>query len=157
MSSYPRPPTLKSAASRHGQSIIEAVIAITVLTTGFLGISSLLARSLVLTSTLSSRITANYLAAEGIELAKNLIDHDVYEALSNDPTYFWGACFSYPHNDVEIDYTTTDCNDMAFFSAGDTLFYDPVTNLYSYYPPLQDGGYRLVLPGRYKSVRQVMK
>ena len=54
------------------------MVAITVLTVGFLGISSLLSQSLALNRVTTNEITATYLASEGIEIAKNLIDHDVY-------------------------------------------------------------------------------
>jgi hypothetical protein len=128
--------------SRRGQSIIEAIVAITVLTTGFLGIATLLARSLFLSRVVADQITANYLASEGIEIAKNLIDHDVYETLAGIPGYGWGRCFTYQGSnpeDVEVDYTTTQCASMsAFVIPGDPLLYDPVTHLYSYNPPFAD-------------------
>ena len=127
--------------SRAGQSLIEAIVAISVLTTGFLGISTLLARSYFLSRVVSDQITANYLAAEGIEISKNLIDHDVYESLAGNPSFFWGRCFSYQGNpeQVEVDYATTDCSAMAAFSgSGHLLSFDPVTHLYGYNLPLGD-------------------
>ena len=133
----PKPHTPYPASSRRGQSIVEAMIAITVLTTGFLGISTLLARSYFLDRVVSDQVTANYLAAEGIEIAKNLIDHDVIESSSGNPTFAWGTCFAFPHNDVELDYTTANCGNMQPF-ANDFLLFDPVTHLYSYGPPLGD-------------------
>jgi hypothetical protein len=127
-----------SRASRRGQSLIEAIVAITVLTTGFLGISSLLAKSYTLNHIVSDQVTANYLASEGIEIAKNLIDHDTFKFLSGDQSSPWGTCFSFPHNDVELDYTTTDCSSLSGFSLSDYLKLDPVTHLYGYNPPPGD-------------------
>jgi Tfp pilus assembly protein PilV len=69
-----------------GQSVIEAMIAVSILTIGFLGISSLLVRSFALSRTTSDDLTATYLASEGIELMKNIIDHDVYAGNA------WGTC-----------------------------------------------------------------
>ena len=129
---------------RSGQSLIEATIAISILTVGFLGISSLLARSFFLSRVVSDEVTANYLAAEGIELAKNMIDHDVYETYANNGNFSWGRCFSQSSNrvgtteEVELDYTTladpvTDCQGVpAFTSPGRPLLYNPTTHLYSY-------------------------
>ena len=81
---------------------------------------------------MSDQTTATYLASEGIELAKNLIDHDVYEAPSN-PTFFWGSCFG-PSAQVELDYTTTDCKTglVNFVDGGRPLMFDPVSHMYSY-------------------------
>ena len=63
---------------RGGQSLIEVMVAVTALTVSFLGISSLLSQSLALNRVISNEATATYLASEGIEIAKNLIDHDFY-------------------------------------------------------------------------------
>lgn len=61
---------------RKGQMLIEAIVAITVLSVGLLGIVSLLSNSLGLNRVISEQYTATYLAAEGIEVVKNAIDHD---------------------------------------------------------------------------------
>ena len=120
--------------SRRGQSLIEAMIALSVLTAGFMGIATLLARSFFLNRVISDRITANYLAVEGLEIAKNLIDHDVYESASGDPSFFWGKCFS-STGDVQLDYTTTGCGTLtAFVIPGNPLMLNPTTHLYGYNP-----------------------
>lgn len=56
-----------------GQTLVESLVAISILTTGFLGILTLLARSLSLNRVISDNYTATYLAAEGIEIVKNII------------------------------------------------------------------------------------
>jgi hypothetical protein len=125
---------LDSKSSRRGQSLIEAMVAISLLTTGFLGLVALLSRSFFLNRVISDETTANYLAAEGIEIAKNLIDHDVYLQLAGAPgATGWGTCFSV-HNDVELDYATTDCNQLAPYNSAnpDVLMFNPTTHLYGY-------------------------
>jgi hypothetical protein len=118
--------------SRSGQSLVEAIIAITLLTVGFLGIAALLAQSLHLTRVVSDQTTATYLAAEGVELAKNLIDHDVYLHLAGLGTG-WGSCFGGAGaHDIELDYASTDCS-RSFFPS-DALMFDPATGIYSYGP-----------------------
>lgn len=60
-----------------GYILIEAIIAITIAVVGLLGIFSLLSRSLSLNRVVADRFVAAYLAAEGIEIAKNLIDNNI--------------------------------------------------------------------------------
>jgi len=55
-----------------GQSLVEAIIALGVLTIGFVALLTLLNKSLGLSSFVSDRNTATYLAAEGIEIVKNI-------------------------------------------------------------------------------------
>ncbi len=108
------------------------MIAISLLTVGFIGIAALLSQSLYLTRVISDQTTATYLASEGIELAKNLIDHDVYMHLAGLGTG-WGTCFNISNpgtTEIELDYTSLDCS-KAYF-AGDFLQFDPVTGLYGY-------------------------
>jgi len=124
-------PSLQSPrASRSGQSIIEAVIAISILTVGFLGIAALLSQSLYLERVVADQTTATYLAAEGIELMKNLSDHDVYMRLAGlGPG--WGNCLPHPGwNEIELDYSSLDCSRS--FDSGDFLKFDPATGLYGY-------------------------
>jgi hypothetical protein len=78
---------------------------------------------------------ATYLAAEGIEIVKNLIDHDVYEQLGGNPGYSWGSCFPYSgsHYYYPIDYTTTNCASLDFSNGppNTPLYFDPTTHMYS--------------------------
>ncbi|MGC9599321.1 MAG: hypothetical protein ABSE18_02965 [Minisyncoccia bacterium] len=119
------------APDRKGQSLLEAMIALGVLMTGFLGIMTLLSQSFFLSRTTSDRLTATYLASEGIELAKNLIDHDVYAGNG------WGACFAIPvggSGDYEVDYATLtqgqSCPPAAY--GGRHLIFDQTAHLYGY-------------------------
>ena len=57
-----------------GQAIIEVLVAVSMLTVGFLGVVTLLAKSLGLNRVVTESYTATYLAVEGVELVKNLID-----------------------------------------------------------------------------------
>lgn len=62
---------------RKGYLLIESMVAVTVIIVGLLGIFALLSRSLSLNRVISDRYVASYLAAEGIEIIKNLIDNNV--------------------------------------------------------------------------------
>ena len=120
--------------SRAGQSLIEVMVAITVLTVSFLGISTLLAQSLVLNRVTANQLTATYLASEGIEIAKNLIDHDVYLSESGSPSASFGTCFTDQGNpeNIEIDYTTVNCSGLPVYNSSHYLYYAPATGLYGY-------------------------
>lgn len=68
----------KKLSDRRGQSLLEMMIALTMLTVVFLGISALLERSFFLNRVATDETIGSYLAAEGIEITKNIIDHDMY-------------------------------------------------------------------------------
>ncbi len=129
-------------SSRRGQTLVEALVALSILTTGFIGIATLLTKSFQLNRTTMYDTQGTYLAAEGIELAKNLIDHDVYEYLSGNPRYSWGSCF--PHGQgyyYPIDYQTVTCSPSSLkyqssppSAARSTLYFNPTTHLFSFDP-----------------------
>ncbi|HUC31363.1 MAG TPA: prepilin-type N-terminal cleavage/methylation domain-containing protein [Candidatus Paceibacterota bacterium] len=94
--------------SRRGQTLVEALVALSILTTGFIGIVGLLNKSFQLNRTTTDDTQATYLAAEGIEITKSLIDHDVYTGLAGGNNDF-GACFPSSGYYYPIDIETTDC------------------------------------------------
>jgi Prokaryotic N-terminal methylation motif len=123
--------------SRSGQTLIEAMVAVTLLTVGFLGISSLLSQSLALNRVTANQLTATYLAAEGIEVAKNLIDHDVYLQIATQGTIGWDACWQKLggySGGFGLDYTTVNCDPGAgqIFDGNGGLYYHADTHLYDY-------------------------
>jgi hypothetical protein len=112
---------------------------------GFLGILTLLSQSIYISKNLSDQVTATYLAEEGIELSKNILDYDMYRQREGggvgwglggvDPTLV-------PGHSYEIDYTSCDnlpskastCHLFAY--SGDmVLRFDPSSGLYSYTAP----------------------
>src|ERR1700735_4498251 len=94
---------------RSGQSLVEVMIALSILVVGLLGILALLSQSLYISKNLSYQVTATYLASEGIELAENIIEHDVYQHLAGQGTG-WDTAFG-AGGDFELDYAT--CDDLA--------------------------------------------
>jgi hypothetical protein len=60
-----------------GFILVESLVAITIVVVGLLGIFALLSRSLSLNRVVADRYTAAYLAAEGIEIVKNLVDNNL--------------------------------------------------------------------------------
>ena len=57
--------------------VAEALVAITVLMVGFMGSIALLSRSLSLNRIIADEYVGTYLAAEGIEVIKNLLDENI--------------------------------------------------------------------------------
>lgn len=66
---------------KRGQLLIESMVAISIIVVGLLGLLGLLSRSLSLNRVVSDQFTANYLAAEGIEATKNIIDANTIQCL----------------------------------------------------------------------------
>lgn len=58
----------------NGQVLIESVVALTLILVGLLGVLQLVLNSLRLNRDVSSRLVATYLAAEGVEVVKNIGD-----------------------------------------------------------------------------------
>jgi Tfp pilus assembly protein PilV len=120
---------------RRGQTLVEALVALSLLTAGFVGIAALLTRSFELNRTTSNDTQATYLAAEGIEITKSLIDHDVYENLAGNTTYSWGSCFDMSNGQVrnyEFEYDTISCPAGSVDQLSDPLYFDPNNHVYTY-------------------------
>jgi hypothetical protein len=103
---------MKKNPRRSGQSLIEALVALSILTVGFMGIMTLLTKSYQLNRTTSDDTQGTYLASEGIEIAKNLIDHDVYQGIGTGGVDQWGACFGLgagQDGHYELAYDSTTC------------------------------------------------
>lgn len=118
---------------RDGQTLVETLVGLTVLLVGMMGIVSLLVRSLGLSRFVADNYTAAYLAAEGIELIKSLIDHNVQSGAP------WNNGFPLAvTRDFEVDYATDstnppDPNAMTLYSSpGRKLRVDSATGLYGY-------------------------
>ncbi|MEZ4156826.1 MAG: hypothetical protein R3B52_02560 [Candidatus Paceibacterota bacterium] len=60
-----------------GQLLIESLVAITVIVISILGIFTLVSRSLSLNRVVNDQYVGTYLAAEGIEVIKNIVDTNV--------------------------------------------------------------------------------
>ena len=91
----------RSITARSGFLLVEAMVAMSVLLVGVLGIFSLMSQSIKLTRTLNDQYVATYLAAEGIEIVKNLLDSNILTdpGAWNANGFSIDACY-------ELDYTT---------------------------------------------------
>lgn len=105
---------------RKGQLLIEAGIAISILVVGLLGILGLLSRSLSLNNVVSSQYIASNLAAEGIEVVKNLLDANIIQF---NP---WNTGFSTGSYELAYDSLALDSNQNR------NLLFDSSNNKYNY-------------------------
>lgn len=106
---------------RQGQVLIEALVAISLLTIGFLSAFALLGRSLSTNRASAQSYTATYLAAEGIEIARNIVDGNGIQGIA------WNSGFA--DGDYEVVY-----NDFSMAPQNQPRFltYGTSTNAYSY-------------------------
>ncbi len=115
-----------------GQVIIEALIAINVLVLGFLGMFALLSRTLFLNKVTSNSYIGTYLAAEGLEIVKNIVDNNFLQGQA------WNSGFS--DGDFEVDYSSF--APVSFLNR--PLSFDSSAGLYSYGAGLPTGFVRRI-------------
>jgi Tfp pilus assembly protein PilV len=111
---------LYSTLPTRGQALVESVVALSVLTVGLLGIITLFSQSLALNRVVSENYAAAYLAAEGIEVVKNIMDTNRIRGRA------WDYGLSNGTYEVAYNSTALMSNQNRF------LMYEPTTNLYSY-------------------------
>ena len=88
-----------------GFTIIEAIMAIFILTTGILGVFSFISHFTEYSSISTMRITASYLAQEGVEIVKNIRDGNYLE---REGIVSWSEGFATSDWDGEADYKNDD-------------------------------------------------
>ena len=70
--------------SRKGFTLVEVLVALSIVMVGVFGAYTLVNQSLALANTASMRLTAAYLAKEGIEIARNIRDSNYLNIYKND-------------------------------------------------------------------------
>ena len=115
------PPKLQR---RRGQLIIEATVATSIMVVGLLGIFVLVSRSLNMYHTAAQEYVATNLAAEGIEVTKNILDANLIKGAVR-----WNEGFD-RDGDYGVQYNSKTLVDSG--SPDKYLLYNPVTGFYSY-------------------------
>lgn len=104
-----------------GQLLVESMIGIGITVIGLLGILALLSRSISLNRVISDQFIGNYLAAEGVEVVKNLIDANIIQKNA------WNLGLDAAGN-YEVDYDSIALeSDYSQF-----LKFDDALNVYNY-------------------------
>lgn len=113
-------PRFARTRARAGEVLLESLVAITIVVVGLLGLFSMLTRSVSLTRVIADRHVASNLAAEGIEVVKNIIDGNV---LKHKP---WNS--GVDDGTYEVIYAS---QSLAPY-LGRNFLYDAATGLYGY-------------------------
>jgi len=119
----------KSGLNRQkGQLLIEAMVAVSLMLVGLLGIFSVLSRSLGLSRVAADQFVAVNLAIEGIELSKNLLDSN----------YIQGNAFNSPgftgEEGLAVDYKSDSMGSTDSGSNncdGPELYFDSISGFYT--------------------------
>lgn len=120
----------RSRTRRSGQSLVEAMIAISLLLVGFLGTITLINRSVGLTRVVADTYVGSYLAAEGVEVVKNMVDSNY---IAQRPFYTgFETCTATCDWELQYDSSWESMRPTTFSGSGRTLWYDPFQRLYSY-------------------------
>ena len=106
-----------------GQTLVETIVALAVLMMGLMGILALLTRSFAISNFVSDSYIATYLASEGIEVVKSLIDHN---GMQGGVAWNEGLVGNCP---CEVEWSSTS---LLSPPTGQTLLLDITTGLYSY-------------------------
>lgn len=112
----------KTFNSNNGQVMVEALVAITVVVIGLFAVFALLLRSLTLNRLSADQFISANLAAEGIEVVKNLIDKNT---IQNKP---WNLGIE--AGDYQVSYNDTSLTTV--FIDGAPLKFDKDTGYYNY-------------------------
>ncbi len=120
-------------AQRRGQVIVESIIAISVGIVGLLAVLHLLTRTIAYNREVGQRFVATYLAAEGIEIVRNLVDTNTVRARTV-PGTTWDKHLL--EGSYEFDYTSAcpgaDCVTFTDPLSTTRLWFDGSTGAYFY-------------------------
>ncbi|MFA5098771.1 MAG: hypothetical protein WC461_00940 [Candidatus Paceibacterota bacterium] len=104
-----------------GYLLIESMIGISIAVVGLLGVLALLSHSIGLNRVIGNQLIANYLAAEGIEISKNIIDSNT---IQGNP---WNQGLDMDGK-FEADYSSVNLEP----SQNRKLLFDDISNFYGY-------------------------
>lgn len=122
------------AYRQSGQMLIESIISISIAVVGLLGILTLLSRSISLNRNVTSNFVATYLAAEGIEVVKNIIDTSY---VNNSNTWKPNLITD---GDYRVAYDTATKSLLS--PSSDPLFFNDLTGIYDYTNTGQATGFK---------------
>ncbi|MBI3088832.1 MAG: prepilin-type N-terminal cleavage/methylation domain-containing protein [Candidatus Colwellbacteria bacterium] len=106
-----------------GQTLVELMIAMSVMSVGLLSVFAVLSQSLGLNRVVAEQYIASNLAAEGIEVVKNIIDTNVAQ---DRPSWNEGV----GPGTYEVQYDSPTLTQVS--GEGRVLTFDPDTGLYAY-------------------------
>lgn len=122
--------------------LVESMVALSILVFGIMGALALVNSALGLNSVISDQFTGVYLAAEGIEITKNLIDGNFIQGQAWNRGFGAERCF-------EVDYETVDntIRDTGCDGPTTPLLFEKSTGRYSYRTGAETNFRRLIKTG----------
>ena len=111
---------------QRGQTLVELMIAMSVMSIGFLGVFAVLSQSLGLNRVVANQYIASNLAAEGIEVVKNIADSNVVRGDE------WNKGLSNDKFGVQYDTETLEDVNKDWANRKLPLNFNPDTGIYSY-------------------------
>ena len=113
-----------SNGKQQGYLLIEAMVAMGVLTTSVLGIFALMSQSIKLTRVVDDQYVGTYLAAEGVEITKNLLDaNTVGGVVWNNGGFASAGCYELDVNSDSL--PGAGCPETALRLKNSVYSYDP--------------------------------
>lgn len=107
--------------------MVESIIAVSLIVIGLLGVLGLIIKSTRTNKDVYNRLAASYLAAEGIEVIKNIIDTDVAT-----PLVQWNKTIGTGSYQVQYDSTKDSITKLYGANSTAPLMLDEGTGLFSY-------------------------
>lgn len=109
---------------RKGSILIESIVGISVLVIAMGGIFGMLSRSVAINKNISQKLIATYLAAEGIEVAKSIIDGNTASGR------IWNQGIA--TGNYELAYNSTIPSPIIGDESEDPLLFDGASGFYQY-------------------------
>ena len=110
--------------NQRGQLLIEAIVAVSLMLVGLLGIFGVLSRSLGLSRVAADQYVAVNLASEGIEIAKNILDSNIKKGVA------WNSG-GFDDEDTFVGYLSSELGNQPGICEGEELYIDPATGFYT--------------------------
>ena len=88
---------------KSGQFLIESIVAIGIVTVGLVSLLGLLSNSLSLNRVVADQYTATYLASEGIEVVKAIVDKNIIQSQSCGGCIPWNTGIANGNFEIQYD------------------------------------------------------
>ena len=119
-------------SKRDGQMLVEAMVALGIVVVGLLGLMDLLSTSIGYNKVVGDQYIGAYLASEGVEMVKNIIDNDVAYGRPFNNSFRDGRIYELGYKGPEGSWTIDKTEYNANNPTGRYLKFDDATKKYNY-------------------------
>jgi hypothetical protein len=114
----------KNFKNKKGSFLIESIVSVSLVVIGLLGILALVTKSISLNNNVHGRFIAASLAAEGIEVVKNIIDTNIAQGFE------WDRGIN--NGNYSVDYNSAILGEIQPNGCGEYLCFDSNSKVYSH-------------------------